>query len=169
MTSWSLVVGMFGRMSSPQDKDILKMKAACSIETLVPIYEITRCYNKQDGNMNPHCHESLRCYSLTCLSTLSHLLFLKREAPLVKKFMPMPRPLKWSLLFKFSDHNIHAHLCTAFRQIIYKKNSESLRKFCYAFKHLKLQILQAIRTQNHNLITHSIFTTPPVLIWEIWK
>ena len=68
-------------MSSPQDKDILKMKVASSTETVVLIYQITRGHSKKESNTNPHCHESLRCYSLTCLSALNQLLFLKREAP----------------------------------------------------------------------------------------
>ena len=75
------MVGTLGSTSTPQDQDILKMKVASSTETLVPSYQITQGHNKQESNMNPHCHEGLRCYSLTSLSTLNQLLFLKREGP----------------------------------------------------------------------------------------
>jgi hypothetical protein len=52
-------------------QDILEMNAVCSTETLVPIFQITNCQSKQESNVNPHCHESLKYYCLTCSSTLS--------------------------------------------------------------------------------------------------
>lgn len=38
---------------------MLKMEAALTSETLIPIYDTTRCYIPEDNSVHSYCHEHL--------------------------------------------------------------------------------------------------------------
>jgi hypothetical protein len=56
----------------------LMMEAARTSETLVNLYQTTRCYNPEDSHLHTHRRENLKSYrlsSLTLLITWGRVLF----------------------------------------------------------------------------------------------
>jgi hypothetical protein len=60
------------------------MEAARTSETLVNLYQTTRCYNPEDSNLHTHRRENLKSYLIIFLLIVSHDKDIKGKITSVK-------------------------------------------------------------------------------------